>query len=143
MGSYELRSEVSFSAGHRLLGYDGKCISPHGHTYRVELVAEGDHVDALGMLMDFSDLQNVASRWIRQHWDHAFLVNSDDDEMLAALKMIRASRSYSFNACNPTAENMARVLYGAVRADCGGLLRSVTVWETQDQAATYRKDDTA
>lgn len=143
MGSYDIRAEVSFSAGHRLLDYDGKCISPHGHSYTAELVANGGQLDAVGMLLDFTDLQQAATSWIRENWDHAFLVNDQDNEMIDALKMIPASRTYRFDGCNPTAEHMARVLYDAVEAGVGGLLKSVTVWETRSQAATFRKDDNA
>jgi 6-pyruvoyltetrahydropterin/6-carboxytetrahydropterin synthase len=44
-----------------------KCGTPHGHTYRVELVVEGDLRD--GMVMDFADLKQALHR-VLARYDH-------------------------------------------------------------------------
>ncbi len=48
-----------------------KCGTPHGHTYKVECVVEGDLKD--GMVMDFADLKQVVhqtlARYDHQSWN--------------------------------------------------------------------------
>jgi 6-pyruvoyltetrahydropterin/6-carboxytetrahydropterin synthase len=44
-----------------------KCGALHGHTYKVEIVVEGDIRN--GMVIDFSDLKNAAREVLRQY-DH-------------------------------------------------------------------------
>jgi 6-pyruvoyltetrahydropterin/6-carboxytetrahydropterin synthase len=48
-----------------------KCGRLHGHTYRVEVVVEGEMKD--GMVLDFADLKNrirsVLSRYDHRHWN--------------------------------------------------------------------------
>ena len=58
---YRDRIEVVFDAGHRLLNYVGKCASPHGHTFRAEIILEGETLNDLGLLVDFSDIKRDCS----------------------------------------------------------------------------------
>jgi 6-pyruvoyltetrahydropterin/6-carboxytetrahydropterin synthase len=51
---------------HTLSGHP-KCGQLHGHTYRIELVVEGDA--AGGMLLDFADLKGRL-RGVLAHYDH-------------------------------------------------------------------------
>lgn len=55
---------------HLLPGHP-KCGRLHGHTYRVEVVVEGEATD--GMIVDFSDLKtqvrSVLSRYDHRHWN--------------------------------------------------------------------------
>ena len=44
---YQVRIEVLFDSGHRLLDYDGKCAYPHGHSYRAEVFIGADKLDEL------------------------------------------------------------------------------------------------
>ncbi|GAA2215791.1 hypothetical protein GCM10009850_112590 [Nonomuraea monospora] len=66
--TFLLRAQAEFSAGHRLIGYGGKCASPHGHTYKAELLLSGTALDSLGMIRDFGDLKNILRAWIQEHW---------------------------------------------------------------------------
>ena len=61
---YQVRIEVSFDSGHRLLDYDGKCAFPHGHTYRAEVFLEGASLDRLGLVFDFTELKAHIKDWI-------------------------------------------------------------------------------
>lgn len=135
--SYAVAADVRFSAGHRILGYSGKCLSPHGHSYRAQLCLEGDALDRLGLLTDFGDVKASMRAWIGANWDHAFLVNSRDKAMIDALESVSESRVYQFEDANPTAENMARALCLAMRRQFGALVRSATIWETSEQHAVY------
>jgi 6-pyruvoyltetrahydropterin/6-carboxytetrahydropterin synthase len=51
---------------HFLPGHD-KCGRLHGHTYKVELVIEGDHKN--GMIIDFADLKTQA-KGVLLEYDH-------------------------------------------------------------------------
>jgi 6-pyruvoyltetrahydropterin/6-carboxytetrahydropterin synthase len=137
---YALRAETQFSAGHRLIGYSGRCSSPHGHTYRVELVLSGSELDHVGMVMDFGSVKDELRSWIDQHWDHAFLLNSLDVRMIRALQSVEESRLFLFDQSNPTAENMARTLYRAMHKGIGHGVTAAIVWETSQQYAQYSEN---
>jgi 6-pyruvoyltetrahydropterin/6-carboxytetrahydropterin synthase len=47
-----------FDAAHFLPGYRGKCANLHGHTYKVEVVIEGQ-VGEDGMVLDFYRLKEL------------------------------------------------------------------------------------
>ena len=47
-----------------------RCGAPHGHTYRVEVVIEGEK--RAGMVLDFADLKGVL-RDTLSHYDHRSL----------------------------------------------------------------------
>ena len=38
---FQVSVEETFSSGHALRGYQGKCENPHGHNYRVQITLEG------------------------------------------------------------------------------------------------------
>lgn len=123
------RVEVSFDAAHRLLDYDGKCASPHGHTYRAELFVGRTHLDDLGLAIDFGEIKKPLKRWIDAHWDHAFLLNDRDDLLREALQAIPESKLYCFPGLNPSAEVMAQTLFCLMRAELGKSLLRVRIWE--------------
>src|SRR5262245_40582673 len=75
------RVEIVFDAGHRILGHQGKCSSPHGHTYRAEVFVRADELDQLGFAIDFGSLKAPLKAWIDSHWDHAFLLNALDEQL--------------------------------------------------------------
>lgn len=133
------RIEVTFDAGHRLLGYQGKCASPHGHTFRAEVFVDGTELDELGLVLDFGIVKSAVKGWIDQHWDHGFLVNSEDAGLIAALGSIPEAKLYCFARSNPSAEAMARTLYEVARECLGERLAAVRVWESTTQYAEYFK----
>jgi len=98
----------SIDAGHRVFGHESKCAHPHGHTYGIEVHARADALDALGRVVDFSVLKGTIGTWLDAHWDHAFLVNVDDKELVDTL--LRISSRVFLMPNNPTAENMALYL---------------------------------
>ena len=56
---YEVTVEDTFSAGHYLRNYRGKCEKPHGHNYRVRVTLSGAELDKAGLLLDFKELKDV------------------------------------------------------------------------------------
>jgi 6-pyruvoyltetrahydropterin/6-carboxytetrahydropterin synthase len=133
---YVLRTEVQFDAGHRVLGYPGKCASPHGHTFRAEVYVAIAQLDDLGMGIDFGEIRGKCKRWIDEHWDHGFLLNSADEALICGLRAVPEAKLYLFNRENPTAETMASELF-RVFEEFGWCVQRVRIWETQTQFAEY------
>ncbi len=122
---FQVSVEESFAAGHALRGYRGKCENPHGHNYKVRVTLEGAALDSTGLLYDFVQLKQVIHQVI-QAVDHKFLND------LAP-----------FDVINPSAENLARYFYEETsqrlaESPNGARIASITVWETDATAATYR-----
>ena len=137
--TYRDRIEISFDAGHRLLDYHGKCSSPHGHTFRAELIVSGPVLNSLGLLLDFGDVKGSVKQWIDRNWDHAFLVNSQDVEMLAGLALVAEAKVYRFEAKNPSAETMACELFGVASCELGTALEAARIWESTTQYAEFSR----
>ena len=136
-----IRIEIVFDSGHRLLDYQGKCAFPHGHTYRAEVFLEATALDSVGLVFDFTELRGRVKAWIDDNWDHAFLANSRDTELIAGLAPLAKGRLYLFQAENPTCEALSRELYKKVTELCGLTPARVRVWESISQYAEYREGD--
>ena len=136
-----IRIEISFDSGHRLLDYQGKCAFPHGHTYRAEVFLEASSLDSLGLVFDFTELRGRVKSWIDANWDHAFLVNARDTELIAGLEPVAQGRLYRFDGDNPTAEVMSRELYKTVRELCGVKPAKVRLWESDNQYAEFHEGE--
>jgi 6-pyruvoyltetrahydropterin/6-carboxytetrahydropterin synthase len=138
-GKYQVRIELTFASGHRLLEHNGKCVFPHGHTYRAEIWVASESLNELGFVVDFTELKEKVNGWIEEQWDHAFLLNSEDAELLNALRAVSGSRIFVFPGENPSAEVMARELYRRARDLCGIEPLKVRVWESLTQYAEFHE----
>jgi len=121
---YEISVEETFSSGHALRGYRGKCENPHGHNYRVRVSLSGQDLNSIGLLYDFKDLKAII-RDDTEKLDHQYLNDLP-----------------AFTDLNPSAENIARYLFDRIQARLntdpkGVTVRSVTVYETDTTAAVY------
>ena len=100
-----------FNAAHRLHRKDwneeqnsaafGKCSLPnyHGHNYELEIKITGQVDEATGYVMDLKELSDLVNETVLERFDHKNL-NLDVEE---------------FKALNPTAENIAIVIYNLLR----------------------------
>ena len=100
-----------FNAAHRLYNPDwddatndkvfGKCARPnyHGHNYELEIKVTGKPDKRTGYVMDLKLLSDLVKREIHSRFDHKNL-NLDTEE---------------FRQLNPTAENIAIVIYRLLR----------------------------
>ena len=140
-GKYRVAIELTFASGHRLLEHNGKCVFPHGHTYRAEILVASEALNELGFVVDFTELKQKVNGWIEQNWDHAFLVNSRDVELLGALRAVEGSRIFVFSDENPSAEVMARELYQRAHELWGIGPLKVRIWESPTQWAEYYVED--
>lgn len=136
-----IRIEIVFDSGHRLLDYQGKCAYPHGHTYRAEVFVKAASLDALGLVFDFAELKGRIKAWIDDNWDHAFLVNSRDRELIQGLTSAARGRLYQFQGENPSCEVMSRELYKKVTELCGVAPARVRLWESLNQYAEFREGE--
>ena len=103
---YEVTVEDTFSSGHYLRNYKGKCERPHGHNYRVRVTLSGEELDHAGLLLDFKDLKEVLRP----------VVNYLDHQMMNELE--------PFTTLNPSAENIAKYFFDQTNAH----LKGVTEW---------------
>jgi len=121
---FEVTIEETFAAGHALRNYRGKCENVHGHNYRCQVTVEGEHLDGIGLLVDFVELKRAVHA-VLDRMDHQWL-----------------NEFPPFDGINPSAENMARYIYDEVHAGLGGKenvrIASVKLWETDTCSATYR-----
>jgi 6-pyruvoyltetrahydropterin/6-carboxytetrahydropterin synthase len=130
---YQVHKQIKFCYGHRLLNYDGKCRHLHGHNGTVEIALEGADLDERGMLVDFTSLKDVMSRWIDENLDHKMLLHRDDP----ALPGLRALGEPVFVMdTNPTAEAIAKLIFDAAVAHRFPVVE-VRLWETDSSVATY------
>ena len=136
---HQIRIEIIFDSGHRLLDYEGKCAFPHGHTYRAEVFLKSATLDSLGLVFDFTELKERVKDWIDTHWDHAFLVNSRDSQLIDGLRAAAKGRLYQFDGENPSCEVMSRELFKKVRELCGITPEKVRLWESANQYAEYQE----
>ncbi len=121
---FQVSVDETFSAGHALRGYKGKCENPHGHNYKVRVTLEGEKLDSVGLLYDFVHLKQIMHDVIRA-LDHTYL-----------------NDFAPFDTQNPSAENIAKYVYDEAskkmrEAPNGARIACITVWETDTTAATY------
>jgi 6-pyruvoyltetrahydropterin/6-carboxytetrahydropterin synthase len=131
---FQVTKEIRFCYGHRLLQYEGKCRHLHGHNGRAVITLAAARLDDLGMVMDFSHIKKVVGGWIDAQLDHRMLLRKDDPA-LAELK--RLNEPVFVLDVNPTAENIARLIY-EFTASQGFPVLEVCLWETDDSYAVYR-----
>jgi 6-pyruvoyltetrahydropterin/6-carboxytetrahydropterin synthase len=130
---YRVTRQIDFCYGHRLLNYDGKCRYLHGHNGRAVIVIEAADLDPRGMVLDFSDIKRVVSRWIDETLDHRMILHRDDP-LVPILRQMNEPL-YLLDA-NPTAENIARLIY-EFTAQHGFPVVETRLWETPHCFATY------
>jgi len=121
---FEVNVESSFSSGHALRGYRGKCENQHGHNYKVRVTLAGEKLDACGMLVDFKTISAMTNKVIEQ-LDHQNLNDLP-----------------AFRTLNPSAENLASFIYHRLESllkeeRVEATLRNITLWETDRNSVTY------
>lgn len=124
---FEVSVEAGFAAAHQLRNYRGKCENLHGHNYKVQVTVEGEDLNSIGLLADFTELKG-ALREITEFLDHKFLNEIEP-----------------FTVINPSAENVAKYIADRLQSqlDAGAsevpvFISAVKVWETDTSTATYR-----
>ena len=68
----KLGVSTDFSAAHSLPRHPGKCKNLHGHTYKVEVVVEGEKKEDTECVADFSEVKALVEE-VLELVDHKFL----------------------------------------------------------------------
>ena len=154
---------LEFDAGHRLVDHESKCANLHGHRYKAEITCRAEELDGIGRVVDFSVIKEKVGGWIDEHWDHNFLLNRQDP-LLKAIRQLNTvcpldhevacwgdivfhTKDPYLLDCNPTAENMARILFdkavelleGPKEERTSLWVVSVCLWETPNCHAFYSR----
>jgi 6-pyruvoyltetrahydropterin/6-carboxytetrahydropterin synthase len=121
-GVFEVAYETTFCATH-VLTREGRPIeAQHGHDWRVEAVASGESLDAIGVVVDFELLKKTVGE-VAARFHYADITSHPD-----------------FAGQSPSAEAVARYFFHEVRRGMGpegNLLRRVRVWEAPGCSAAY------
>ena len=123
-----------FNAAHRLHNADwspemnervfGKCNNPnyHGHNYDLIVKVTGEQNPETGYVMDMKVLSDIIKEEVLNRFDHKNL-NLDVEE---------------FRSCNPTAENIAIVIYNLLKNKLDENLElKITLYETERNFVEY------
>jgi len=129
--------KAHFNAAHRLFNPNwdaaknkdvfGKCSNPnyHGHNYELIVAVTGEVDPETGFVMDMKILRKLISSKIEEKLDHKNL-NIEVEE---------------FYSLNPTAENIAVVIWNILREYIEkSLLLCVTLYETPRNYVSYSGD---
>ena len=119
---YMVTVRGGFSAAHNLRGYHGNCEKLHGHNWKVEAVITAEELNKDGLAIDFREAKQLLKKVLKEI-DHAYLNELPE-----------------FKEVNPTSENIAHFIYAKFNKLLKGKvcsLRSVSVWETDANCATY------
>ena len=125
------------SCGHRVCGHENKCSHLHGHNYRITFCCAGA-LDSLRRVIDFSVIKEKLCVWLEEHFDHRFLIWTEDPLADALLSLDPKVVQVPFN---PTAENIAEYLVTVVGPEqlrgTGVKLIRCDVEETRKCTATF------
>ncbi len=124
-GVYEIYVQGQFSAAHSLEGYDGDCAGIHGHNWDITVCIKCTRLNHLGMGVDFRDVRKVVTN-VLERLDHSHLNTLPE-----------------FERRNPTAENIARLLFRetAARLDAQDIkVAKIKVFESPGCGASYREE---
>lgn len=126
--------KARFNAAHRLYRPDwddatnqsvfGLCNNPnfHGHNYTLEVKVTGDIDPETGYVMDMKILKDIINEQVLERFDHKNL-NLDTEE---------------FKNLNPTAENIAVVIYQLIRVQLGSKFDlKIRLYETENNYVEY------
>ena len=117
---FELSVKSHISSAHFLKGYQGRCKDLHGHTWHIEVVIAGEHLDSIGMVADFAVIKRQLNEFLMPI-DHVCL---NDLEY--------------FKRNNPTTENIAQYVYRDFAKVVAPLrIKRVQVWESETSSVVY------
>ncbi len=120
---YYLSVSDTFSAAHRLCGYQGACSNLHGHNWKVRIGLQTDKLDEIGMAMDFGIIKTMLKH-ILDELDHAYL-----------------NEVKSLNGLNPTSENLARFIFERMAKELEeqpARVYEVEICESERSSVVYR-----
>ena len=129
---------LEFDSAHRVMLHESKCRHLHGHRYVAEVTVAASELDDLGRVIDFSCIKELVGGWIDAELDHGTLANDNDHDLI---ELCRDSEWKVYTMpCNPTAENIARLLFekgNELLCGKGVWVTHVRIYETPNCWADY------
>ena len=117
--------DFTFAAAHAIRGHTRGCQNLHGHNYRVRVHLAAGELDALGMVLDFSDLKAMMQEIVGP-FDHRVINDIPP-----------------FDERNTTAELISQHVYEEIERRLAEQERvrvvRVEVWETDTSCAAYER----
>jgi 6-pyruvoyltetrahydropterin/6-carboxytetrahydropterin synthase len=117
---FEITTTRKFSASHQIRLADNSLEPLHGHNWRVCVRVAAPQLDAIGVVMDFHDLEKAV------------------DAVIGPLHNRHLNETGPFERANPSAENVAALVGRTIELTAGVSLVCVEVWETDENSAVYR-----
>jgi 6-pyruvoyltetrahydropterin/6-carboxytetrahydropterin synthase len=118
---FDITTTREFSAAHQLRLYDGSLEPLHGHNWRVKVTVTSERLDAIGVVMDFHELERLLDAIVAP-WHNTHL--NEQPPFASEL--------------NPTTEHVAFHIGKTLKLPAGVRVSSVDVWETSNCSAVYR-----
>ena len=116
---FQITTTREFSAAHQLRLYDGSLELLHGHNWVVKVTVAAAKLDAIGVVMDFHELERLV------------------DAVITPMHNRHLNDLPEFASLNPSAENVAYHVGESVQIPAAVTLLSVEVWETSENSAIY------
>ena len=123
---YEVIITSPFVAAHKLKLEDGSYEPLHGHNWKMEVRLQGKDLDKVEVLIDFLE------------------VKARLQEVLKKIHYTYLNENLNFEGRNPSAEIVAFWLFQQLKQEVKhsvAKISKVTVWETDDCAASYAETD--
>lgn len=141
---YRIAKEFSFPMGHRLTHHKGLCQNYHGHNYKIIIGLKSKYLNLNGMIMDFSELKEIAKHYFK-NLDHAMMINRADTDKFMKLQIEMPFLKVVVVDYEPTAENMAKSMFdyfnSEVKKYVGDIeVDYITIYETDTSQATYSEE---
>ena len=123
----KLKTHFDFDSAHRLAGYKGKCSNLHGHIWKVEVEVEGEKLNDIGILCDFSNVKKI-----KEQLDHKTILKvcKENQDLVYTLTRTCGSDSLFLMHDNPTAENLAKYILDTFKVDNPSFKFLIRVWES-------------
>jgi 6-pyruvoyltetrahydropterin/6-carboxytetrahydropterin synthase len=117
---FEITATREFAAAHQIRLYDGSIEPLHGHNWKVRVTVSAGALDAIGVVMDFHELERLL------------------DAVIGPLHNAHLNDAPTMRGMNPTTEHVALHVARALALPAAVTLVSVEVWETGQNSAIYR-----
>jgi 6-pyruvoyltetrahydropterin/6-carboxytetrahydropterin synthase len=156
--AHRIAVEHTFETAHRLPHMEGKCVSLHGHSWRVIVSVIASHLTNDCTVVEFGALKAVVRHWIDDYLDHSTMLGVGDplvEPLVAAgckvfrfgaedAAITKEAETLATDLAWPTVEAVAVLLWrmstsilAALPTATGARVGSVMVRETDSNTAVY------
>jgi 6-pyruvoyltetrahydropterin/6-carboxytetrahydropterin synthase len=138
--------EFTFEACHHLPNHRGKCLRPHGHSYRLQISLRGPILTSPGasddgMVMDFDDLKQLVNTCLLEQLSDA--IPRGPASQGSARFGLDHNDLNALTGIRTTAENLVHWIWdGLLSAGLSeDLLYRIRLWETEKGCVEITRDE--